>query len=107
MLQLKRERGETRVYALMLGFRIPTEKGDELIKERTFPQTLRSIMEDLKPEAAYFTDVDGARGRYLIVNMDEASELPAKAEPLFFGMGATIKAQVVMTPETSRELPRV
>jgi hypothetical protein len=39
-------------------------------------------MEELQPEAAYFTDVDGARGGYFIVNMDDASELPAKAEPL-------------------------
>jgi hypothetical protein len=47
-------------------------------------------MEDLQPEAAYFTDVDGARGGYLIVNMDDPSDLPAIAEPLFLGMGATI-----------------
>ena len=56
-------------------------------------------MEELKPEAAYFTDVDGARGGYFIVNMDDASELPAKAEPLFFGLGATIQVHLVMTPE--------
>jgi hypothetical protein len=56
-------------------------------------------LEELKPEAAYFTDVDGARGGYLIVDMDDASQLPAMAEPLFFGMGATIKVHLVMTPE--------
>ena len=31
--------------------------------------------------------------------MDEASQLAAIAEPLFFGMDATIKVQLVMTPE--------
>jgi hypothetical protein len=41
----------------------------------------------------------GARGGYLIVNMDDASQLPAMAEPLFFGMGATIQVHLVMTPE--------
>ena len=83
----------------MLSFRIPTERGNALIKEGAFDQTMQSIMEDLKPEAAYFTDVDGDRGGYLIVNMDDPSQLPAMAEPLFQGMGATIKLRLVMTPE--------
>jgi hypothetical protein len=83
----------------ILSVRIPTEKANALIKEGRFPQTIQSIMEELQPEAAYFTDMDGARGGYFILNMDDASELPAKAEPLFFGMGAEIKVQLVMTPE--------
>jgi hypothetical protein len=53
-------------------------------------------MEELKPEAAYFTDVDGARGGYLLVNMDDASQLPTMTEPLFFGLGATIRVHLVM-----------
>ena len=83
----------------MISARMPTEKANAAIKDGSFAQNLQSIMEELKPEAAYFTDVDGARGGYFIVNMDDASELPAKAEPLFFGLGATIQVHVVMTPE--------
>jgi hypothetical protein len=83
----------------IVSFRIPTEKANETIKSGNFPQTMQSILDELEPEAAYFTDMDGARGGYLIVNMDDASQLPAVAEPLFFGMGATIKVQLVMTPE--------
>ncbi len=83
----------------MLSFRIPTEQGNALIKEGRLPETLQSIMEDLKPEAAYFTDVDGARGGIFIVNMDDVSELPAKEEPLFLALNATIQTHVVMTPE--------
>ena len=83
----------------MLSFRVPTEKANPAIKDGSFHRNLQSIMDELKPEAAYFTDVDGARGGYLIVNMDDASQLPAMAEPLFFGMDATIKVHLVMTPE--------
>src|SRR5215210_4662379 len=83
----------------ILSVRIPTQKANALIKEGKFPQTVQSIMEELQPEAAYFTDVDGARGGYFIVNMDDASELPAKAEPLFFALRATIQVHLVMTPE--------
>jgi hypothetical protein len=56
-------------------------------------------MEELQPEAAYFTDVDGARGANFVVNMDEASELAAKVEPLFHGMGATVEVHLAMMPE--------
>jgi hypothetical protein len=82
----------------MISARVPTERANALMKDGTFTQTLQSIMEDLKPEAAYFTDVDGARGGYFIVNMDDPSELPAMAEPLFHGLGATIQVHLVMTP---------
>ena len=42
-------------------------------------------MEELEPEAAYFCDVEGARGAYIVVEMDDASQIPAIAEPLFLG----------------------
>jgi hypothetical protein len=83
----------------MLSFRMPTETGNQLTKEGKLPETLQSIMEELQPEAAYFTDVDGARGGYLIVNLDDASQFPAVVEPLFFALGATVKLKLVMTAE--------
>ncbi len=83
----------------MISFRVPTEETNALIKEGTFPQTLQSVMEDLQPEAAYFTDVDGARGGYFVVNADNPSELAAKTETLFQGLGATIQVRFVWTPE--------
>jgi hypothetical protein len=45
----------------MLSVRIPSEKANALIKEGKFPQTVQSIMEELQPEAAYWTDMDGVR----------------------------------------------
>jgi hypothetical protein len=83
----------------MLSFRSPPDTGNALIRDGRFPETFQFIMEELQPEAAYFTDVDGARGGYLIINMDDASQLPAMAEPLFLGFGATIKVHLVMTAE--------
>jgi hypothetical protein len=70
-----------------------------LIREGRFPQILQSIMEDLQPEAAYFTDVDGARGGYFVVNGDDSSEMFSKTEALFQGMGAEIRIHLVWTAE--------
>jgi hypothetical protein len=33
-------------------------------------------MEELQPEAAYFSDIEGARGGYIVVEMDDASQIP-------------------------------
>jgi hypothetical protein len=60
---------------LMLTFRIPPEEGNAALKDGRFTPTLQSIMEDLQPEAAYFGTIAGARGGYLVVNIDDAPEL--------------------------------
>ena len=75
------------------------DAGNELARQGKIGETAETILEDLKPEAAYFAAVGGNRGCYLIVNMDNASQLPAIAEPWFLGMNATIEAVPVMLPE--------
>ena len=61
--------------------------------------TVQSIVEEINPEAAYFTPMEGARGGYLVLNMDDASQIPAMAEPLFVGLDATVQIHPVMTAE--------
>jgi len=60
----------------MLTCRIPVGRGNELAKNDTLGETVQSIMEELQPEAAYFADIEGARGGYIVVNMDDASQIP-------------------------------
>lgn len=87
----------------MLTIRVPMEAGNAAVKDGSLPETLQSILEDLKPEAAYFADIEGARGGYLVVNMDDASQIPAIAEPIFLGLGATVQVHPVFIPE---DMPR-
>jgi hypothetical protein len=61
----------------LISARVPTQKTNALIQEGRFLQTFQSIMEDLQPEAAHFTAMDGARGAYFVVNVDEPSETEA------------------------------
>jgi hypothetical protein len=86
---------------ILITFSINPEKGDQLIKEGRIGETMESILEELQPEAAYFTDVEGTRGGFL-VNMEDASQVPAITEPLLLGVGATVHMQPVMTPEDLR-----
>ena len=86
----------------MLTFRVPMDEGNAGIKDGSLGQTLQTIIDELKPEAAYFGPIEGARGGYFVVNFDEPSQIPAIAEPLFLGLSATIQISPVFTPE---ELP--
>jgi hypothetical protein len=87
---------------ILITFSINPEKGDQLIKEGRIGETMESILEELQPEAAYFTDVEGTRGGFLVVDMEDASQMPAITEPLLLGVGATVHMQPVMTPEDLR-----
>ena len=87
---------------IMITFSINPEKGDQLIKEGRIGETMGSILEELQPEAAYFTDVEGTRGGFLVVDMEDASQMPAMTEPLLLGVGATVHMQPVMTPADLR-----
>ena len=88
----------------MLTFRIPPEEGNAALKDGRFTLTLQSIMDELQPEAAYFGPIEGARGGYLVAQVDNAPDFCAYAEPLFLALGATVQVHAVFTLD---EVPRV
>ena len=62
-------------------------------------QVIPRILDQIKPEAAYFLAEGGRRTALLIVNMDNTSEIPGLAEPWFLALNASIEIQPVMLPE--------
>ena len=79
--------------------RIPQERGNEALSDPKFGQTMNELLGEIKAEAAYFTTVNGQRGAYVIVNMNDASEIPGIAEPFFLWLDADIEFIPVMRPE--------
>ena len=75
------------------------DAGNALAKNGTLGSTVQKILEDLKPEAAYFIANEGQRTALLIVNLDDASQLPAVAEPWFLALKARLDFQPTMRPE--------
>jgi hypothetical protein len=76
-----------------------TEKANALVSDGTLAKTMQSILADLKPEAAYFTAVDGRRAGFLFINLQDASQIPSIAEPWFLTFDASIELQPVMIAE--------
>ena len=87
----------------MFKFSFPTtNESNGWIRDGSIGQKMESMLGEIQPEAAYFGSVDGNRGGYLVINMDEASEIPAKLEPLFQELGAAVECSPVMTSEDLR-----
>jgi hypothetical protein len=78
---------------------IPPEKFNKAVLDGTISQKMTKILEETKPEAAYFCAKDGNRGGFLVVNMNSASEIPRFAEPWFLNFDATVEFIPTMTPE--------
>jgi hypothetical protein len=47
---------------MMLKFTLPVEKGNAAFNEGALAKTVETLMNKLKPEAAYFAPLDGKRG---------------------------------------------
>jgi hypothetical protein len=60
---------------------------------------MNRIMEECRPEAAYFTDEEGCRTAILVVNVEDQSQIPRLAEPWFLNFNASIQFKIAMTPE--------
>ena len=78
---------------------MPHEPFNSYVKDGSAGAKMGKIMNELKPEAAYFMDMDGLRTGILIVNMDNTSQIPAIAEPWFLLFDADVEIHPVMLPD--------
>jgi Domain of unknown function (DUF3303) len=81
----------------------PPEQFNKAVLDGTVEQKMSRILEELKPEGAYFCAKDGNRGGYFIVNMERTSEMARYAEPWFLMFNATVEFLPTMTPGDLRE----
>lgn len=78
---------------------IPVDAGNTAIRNGSLPVTLKSILDDLKPECAYFAEENGQRTGFIIVNIKDESEIPRIAEPFFLALNASVQLHPAMVIE--------
>jgi hypothetical protein len=84
---------------MIMEVEFPNEPFNSLVKKGTAGETLQRILADIKPSAIYFSEQDGRRGAFLLVDVPDPSRVPLLAEPFFVLLDATVKLRVCMTPE--------
>jgi hypothetical protein len=84
---------------VLLNIRFPHQLFNAAVKDGTVGSKLSRLLEATKPEAAYFTEQNGQRSALLIIDLPDASKIPALAEPWFLTFQADVELHPVMTPE--------
>ena len=83
----------------LIHVKIPNEPFNSAVRKGTVGDIIKRILDEIKPEAVYFTNYNGQRGAILIVNVADGSKVPALAEPWFLSFNAQVQFHVVMSPE--------
>ena len=83
---------------ILLNVSIPHEDFNAAVRDGSVGQKLKRILDDLKPEAAYFTDQHDRRGVILVVDLPDPSKIPALVEPWFLTFKANVELKIIMSP---------
>jgi|ERR1700722_13165602 hypothetical protein len=84
---------------MLMKVSIPIAEGNAAVVDGTLGTTIGSILNDLKPEAVYFAEENGARTAFIFLDIADSSQIPAIAEPWFL----TFNAKVHLHPAMSLE----
>lgn len=83
----------------MLRWTVPAARGNEAIKDGSIGKTIEGLMDQLKPEAAYFMAENGQRAGMLVFDMSDPAQIPQIAEQLFLNLDAEVEFKPVMNAD--------
>jgi hypothetical protein len=84
---------------MLVQIKLPPEPFNAYVKDGSAGKRIKKILDDAKPEAAYFTEYWGMRGLIMIVDLPDPSAVPKFAEPWFLTFCAKVEFHVVMSPD--------
>jgi len=88
---------------MLLTVEFPHEPFNTLVRSGEVGKIMDRILDEIKPEAAYFTEQDGTRCGMFVINLQNPSEVPRFAEPFFLSFNANCKFRIVMLPAELQE----
>lgn len=83
---------------MLMNVKFPLEPFSTAVRDGTAGVKLDRILRSIRAKAAYFTEQDGCRAAVIIVDVKDASMVPALAEPFFLQFQAAVELRIVMTP---------
>ncbi|THA23818.1 hypothetical protein E4198_02920 [Streptomyces sp. RKND-216] len=87
---------------MLLKARLRTDQGNRAMQSGELEKTLLAVLEDLKPEAAYFVSDEGKRCALIFFGMGDSWEPPRIAEPFFMEYDAEVAVQPAMNIEDAQ-----
>ena len=77
----------------------PLEPFNTMVRNGTAGENIGRIVEAIKPEFIYFTDLDGHRGAVMLVEISNATSVPSIAEPWFLVFEAICEFRIAMSSD--------
>lgn len=84
---------------ILLKIEIPNETFNAFVRDGSVGERIQKILEDLTPEAVYFTEFGGRRTIIAVVDIADGSEIPRLAEPFFLTFNANVEIHAAMSSE--------
>lgn len=84
---------------MMVRYTLTHEPFNSAVRDGSIGAKMKKILDEQKPEAAYFMAHNGRRSAVLIIDLSDPSKIPSLAEPWFLTFNADIEVQPVMTPQ--------
>lgn len=78
---------------------MPNGPFNTFVREGKAGDKIGRVLEEIQPEAAYFSERNGHRDGTLICEMENASDIPRLAEPFLLTFDADVEFHVCMTPD--------
>jgi hypothetical protein len=72
---------------------------NKAIMDGSLPKLMQTTIEKLKPEASYFTAIDGCRACFIVFDLKDPSDIPSIAEPFFLNLNAKVEFSPVMNAD--------
>ena len=88
---------------MLLKVSIPVEAGNAAVRSGSLGATIQRILDEVKPEAAYFSEDEGERTGYIFFDMQKSSQLTTLAEPWFLALNAKVTFRPAMNLEDLKE----
>lgn len=84
---------------MLMKVSLPIVEGNAAVADGSLGSTIGSILNDLKPEAVYFAEENGARTGFIFLDLADSSQIPAIAEPWFLSFNAKVELHPAMNLE--------
>ncbi len=75
------------------------DAGNAAAREGSLGRTVESILAEQEPEAAYFIADKGTRTALIVLDLADAAQIPAVAEPWFLAFNARVEITPAMVPD--------
>ncbi len=84
---------------MMMKVTVPNDGGNEAVKSGQLAKIVGGFLEEVRPEAAYFTVEGGERTAVFVLDVKESSQMPSLGERFFLALNARIWLTPVMTAQ--------